>query len=177
MKNSSKSAIGGIVAALSLVLMISIAVVPFLTYALPAVAGVLLMFVVIEINKKWAFGVYATVAILGVLFVPDKEVAIMYLAFFGYYPIVKSVIESKLPHVPEWICKILLFNATVAVAYLFMIKIMGLTIDEFDKYGMVAIPMLLGLGTFAFVFYDYALSKLVLIYNMKFRKYFRRFFR
>ena len=59
MKQSSKCAIGGIVSALSLVLMISVAIIPFLTYALPALAGVLIIFIVIEIDKKWAFGVYS----------------------------------------------------------------------------------------------------------------------
>ena len=83
LKQSSKCAIGGIVAAVSLVLMISVAIIPFLTYALPAVAGLFIVFIVIEIDKKWAFGVYCTVAILGMLLVPDKEVAVMYLAFFA----------------------------------------------------------------------------------------------
>ena len=80
MKQSSKCAIGGIVAALSLVLMISVAIFPFMEYALPAVAGALTIFMVIETDKKWAFGVYTTVAILGLLLVPNKEVAVMYLA-------------------------------------------------------------------------------------------------
>ena len=73
MKQSSKCALGGIVSALSLVLMISVAVIPFLTYALPAAAGMLIVFMVIETDKKWAFGVYAAVAILGVLLVPGCE--------------------------------------------------------------------------------------------------------
>lgn len=177
MKQSSKCAIGGITAALSLVLMISVAVVPFLTYALPAVAGALMIFIVIEIDKKWALGVYLAVALLGMMLVPDKEVAVMYLAFFGYYPILKAVIESKLKSVSGWIVKVLVFNATMVASYFLMIKFMGITIDEMDKYGNLAIPALLGLATFAFILYDIALSKLVLIYNMKFKKHFRRFFR
>ena len=52
MKQSSKCALGGIVAALSLVLMISVAIIPFLTYALPAVAGALIIFIVVEIDRK-----------------------------------------------------------------------------------------------------------------------------
>lgn len=177
MKQSSKCAIGGIVAALSLVLMISIAVVPFLTYALPAAAGALMVFAVIEIGKSWAFGIYATVAILGIFLVPEKEVAVMYLAFFGYYPILKSIIESKFNCVVEWILKILSFVVTMTVSYYLMIKLMGVTIDEFDTYGYWAIPMLLGLGTFAFILYDIALTKIVYIYNVKWRKHFKRYFK
>ncbi len=177
MKQSSKPALGGIVAALSLVLMISVAIIPFLTYALPAVAGALIVFIVVEIDKKWAFGVYATVAILASLLVPDKEVAVMYLAFFGYYPIIKALLESKLPAVASWILKVLMFNGTIALSYLFMIKLMGISVDEIDEYGAVAVPILLGAGTVAFILYDIALTKLVTVYMMSWRKYFKRYFK
>ncbi|MBR4452275.1 MAG: hypothetical protein IKS39_10600 [Clostridia bacterium] len=177
MKQSSKCAIGGIVASLSLVLMISVAVVPFLTYALPAIAGAMMIFAVIEIDKKWAFGIYAAVAILGIFLVPDKEVAVMYLAFFGYYPILKSLLESKCGRVTEWILKLASFLSTIVISYFLMIKFMGVTIDEFDTWGKWAIPILLGMGTFAFIIYDMALTRLVLLYNLKWRKYFRKYFK
>ena len=177
MKQSSKVAIGGIVAALSLVMMISVAIVPFLTYALPAEAGTFIAFIVYEIDKKWAFGVYTAVAVLGMFLVPDKEVAVMYLAFFGYYPVLKSFLESKMRRLPGWIIKILSFNVTMSVSYFLMIKLMGLTLDELDKYGLWAVPMLLGAGTLAFILYDNALSKILLLYELRWRKYFKRFFK
>lgn len=177
MKQSTKPAIGGIVAALSLVLMISVAIIPFLTYALPAVAGALIVFVVIEIDKRWAFGVYASVAVLGILLVPDKEVAVMYLAFFGYYPIVKALLEKYLPAMLSWLIKVLLFNGTIALSYVLLIKLMGVTIDEIETYGAVAVPLLLGMGTFAFVIYDITLTKLVTLYMIKWRKHFKRYFK
>lgn len=177
MKQSSKCAIGGIVASLSLVLMISAAVFPFLELALPAVAGALVIFMVVEVDKKWAFGVYATVAILAMLLVANKEVSVMYLAFFGYYPILKAVIESRLPSVPGWAIKILSFVGTMVAAYWLMMKFMGVTIDEMDEFGIAAIPMLLGLGTFAFIMYDIALTKFITLYMIKWRKYFKRYFK
>ena len=177
MKQSSKCAVGGIVAALSLVLMISVAIIPFMTYALPALAGAFIVFVVIEIDKKWAAGVYAAVAILGIFLVPEKEVAVLYLAFFGYYPILKAVIESKTGTIVGWILKILTFEITMIVSYWLMIKFMGVTIDEMDEFGVWAIPMLLGLGTFAFIMYDIAVSKLVILYLKRWRKYFKRYFK
>jgi len=177
MKQSSKCAIGGIVAALSLVLMISVAVIPFLTYALPALAGALIIFIVVEIDKKWAFGVYATVAILGMILVPDKEVAVMYLALFGYYPIFKALIESKFPIVIEWIIKVLAFVLTMAGSYYLMMKFMGVTIDETEEWGVMAYPILLGMGTFAFVIYDIALTKMISLYIHKWQKHFKRYFK
>ncbi len=177
MKQSSKCAIGGIVASLSLVLMISVAVVPFLTYALPAIAGAMMIFAVIEINRKRAFGIYAAVSILGLFLVPDKEVAVMYLAFFGYYPIIKSLLESKCGRVLEWALKLISFLSTMVISYYLMIKFMGVTIDEMDTWGKWAVPILLGMGTFAFVIYDLALTRLVFLYDLKWRKYFRKYFK
>ena len=177
MKQSSKCALGGIVAALSLVMMISVAIIPFLTYALHAAAVMLIVFMVIETDKKWAFGVYCTVAILGMLLVPDKEVAVMYLAFFGYYPILKSLIEAKVPTVLGWITKVLTFVSTMVVSYYLMIKLMGVTIDETEDFGMMAYPILLGMGTFAFVMYDIALTKMITLYLMRWQKLFKRYFK
>lgn len=177
MKQSSKCALGGIVSALSLVLMISVAVIPFLTYALPAVAGVLIVFIVVEIDKKWAFGVFSAVAILAFLLVPDKEVAMMYIAFFGYYPIIKAVLESKLPVALGWIIKVLLFNVTMVAAYLVLIYVMGIEIDEITEYGAIAVPMLLGAGSITFIAYDIALTQIISLYLVKWRKYFKRYFK
>ncbi len=177
MKQSSKCALGGIVAALSLVMMISVAVIPFLTYALPAAAGMLIVFMVVETDKKWAFGVYCTVAILGMLLVPDKEVAVMYLAFFGYYPIIKSVLEARLGNALSWILKVAAFAATMVGAYALMIRFMGVTIDETEEFGVWAIPILLGTGTLAFVIYDIALTKMITLYFMRWQKHFKRYFK
>lgn len=177
MKQSSKMALGGIVAALSLVLLISVAIIPFMTYALPAIAGTLTVFMVMEVNKKWAFGVYAAVAILGIFLVPDKEVSVMYLAFFGYYPILKAIIEKHLHPVTAWIAKLAVFLLTMVGSYFLMIKLMGLTVDEIEEHGIWGVAMLLGIGTFAFVFYDIAISKFVLVYEKKWRKQFRKYFK
>ena len=177
MKQSSKCALGGIVAALSLVMMISVAIIPFLTYALPAAAGMLIVFMVIETDKKWAFGDYCTVAILGMLLVPDKEVAVMYLAFFGYYPIIKAAFESKLNNIISWVLKVATFVVTMVVSYALMMRFMGVTIDETEEFGAMAIPILLGMGTLAFVMYDIAMTKTVTLYLMKWQKHFKRYFK
>lgn len=157
--------------------MISVAIIPFLTYALPAVASVLIAFLVVEVDKKWAFGVYCTVSILGFLLVGDKEVAMMYIAFFGYYPIMKAIFESRLPSVVGWILKLILFNASIAAAYVIMINLMGVTVDEISEYGAVAVPVLLGMATVAFVMFDIALTKMITLYVMKWQKLFKRYFK
>ena len=143
MKQSSKTAFGGILTALSVVLMFLTGVIPFLTFALPALAGALLILIVMEIGSKWALCVYAAVSILSLLVVADKEAAMMYAAFFGYYPVIKSFLESKLPRVFEWIVKFLIFNAAMVLAYLVIIFVFGMPLDEMEEFGRYAVPMTL----------------------------------
>lgn len=55
MNKTVKIAITSIVTALSLVFMFMTGLLPFMTYALPGLAGMLLMVVVIEISKNGLF--------------------------------------------------------------------------------------------------------------------------
>jgi len=177
LKQSSKTALGGIIAALSISMMFLIAVIPFFTYALPAAAAILLIPIVIEINKKWAFGVYASVSILALLVVPNKEVAVIYAAFFGYYPIIKAFFESRFPKTIVFILKLLIFNITMFTSYYLMLKFMGIEIDELKTFGVYAVPILLIIGSVAFVMYDFALTKIISLYVLKWQSRFRKMFK
>ena len=176
-QNSSRTALGGIVAALSITLMLLTTVIPVLSYALPAMAGVLLILIVIEVDKKWAFGVFAAVSILSILILPDKEAALMYVFFFGHYPIVKAIIEKRFHGFILWLLKFLIFNACVVLAYLAVIYIFQLPFEELEEYGQWAVWGLLGLGNLVFIPYDIALSKLVALYLYNLRKPLRKLFR
>lgn len=173
-RNTSKTALGGIVAALSVTLMFLTAVIPTLTYALPAAAGVLLIVMVIDVGKKWAFGVYAAVSILALLLLPDKEAAVMYVFFFGHYPILKAILEEKCRGVLLWVFKFLLFNVSVVAAYLVILYVFQIPFEEMEEYGRFAVWGLLALGNVVFVVYDIALTRLVTVYMLKWRKAFRK---
>lgn len=176
MKQSSKIALGGIIAALSVVLMFLTGLIPFLTYALPAVAGVLLTLTVIEINKKWSFFIFAAISILSLLVVPDKEAAMMYVGFFGYYPIIKSVLECKLPKALEWVLKLVIFNAAVILSYCIIIYVFGIPLDELQEYGKYSLLILLGGANIVFLLYDYCLTKMIDLYLSKWQSRFRKLF-
>lgn len=84
-------------AALSVALMALVSIIPNLELALPAISGLFVAVIVIEVDKKWALGVWAAVSLLSLIVVPNKAAAIIYAVFFGYYPVLKSVLESKTP--------------------------------------------------------------------------------
>ncbi len=164
------------VTALSVIIMM-LTVIPVLTYTAPAFAGILLMLIVIEMNKKWAFGVYVAVSVLGLLLATDKEASVMYIAFFGYYPILKAVLEAKLPRAAEYILKFLIFNVSMIVSYFVLIKVFGMPMDDMNELGKYGPLILLAMGNVVFLLYDVALTKLVIVYQMKFQKRFRKLFK
>jgi len=176
-KKTSKTALGGIIAALSLTLLFSVSIVPFFSYALPATAAALLIPIIIEINYKWAFGVYFSVSLLGIFIVPEKEVAVMYLSFFGYYVILKFIIEKRIKGIFAWFIKLVIFNLSTFLAYVVMMKFMGVEVDEVEKFGIIAIPLLLLFGSFAFVLYDIALTRVIILYIKRFKKHVERMLR
>ncbi len=181
-KQSSKIALGGIVAALSVVFML-LTIIPSMTFVLPAVSGVLLMVVVIEVNKRWAFMVYVAVGLIAMFTVPDRMAAVMYVLFFGYYPILKALLESKLPRVAEWIVKFIVFNASILAAYALLTFVFGIPFIEMDfltergvpVWGIIVIA--LAAGNLVFWIYDLALSRLVEAYLNRWRKNFKRIFK
>ena len=178
LKQSAKTALGGITASLSLVLLFLLSVFPSATIAAPAVASILMIFLVLELGKGWAFGVYVAVSVLSLMIIPSKEAAILYTVFFGYYPILKAILEKHIHRRPiEWILKILLFAVIMTGSYYLMIRFMGIEFEEIDKYGKAAIPLLLGVGTVAFVGYDYCLTLFVAQYLRQWQKRFKKLFR
>ena len=166
---------GGIITALSVAAMFLTAIIPFFTYILPICAGVLLIVVVNELSRYWAFGVYCAVSVLGILVVADKEAALMYIAFFGYYPIIREPL-NRLPVLLRIPVKYVIFNATVVCAYAVIIKVFGFSADEFSEFGKYTIPILLVLANVLFTLYDLILSVLNIRYKKDIRKRLRKLF-
>lgn len=182
LRQSSKIALGGIVAALSVVLMLLTAI-PSMTFVLPAIAGVLLMIMVVEVNKGWAFMVFVAVSLISVFIVPDRMASVMYILFFGYYPILKALMESKLPRTVETILKFVVFNVSIIVAYFLLTFVMGtpmLDLEFWQEKGIptgVLIAVAIIFADVVFLVYDLALSKLVDMYLNHWRRHFKRIFK
>ena len=145
MKKTSKIALSAVFAALSVALMALVSIIPNLELALPAISGLF----------------------VAVIVVPNKDSAIIYAVFFGYYPVLKAVLESKTQRAVEYIIKVLTFAGVMTLSYFLMIKFMGIDPDLPDFLGKWAIPAIALLGIIAFLLYDYALSKLITFYCLR----------
>lgn len=174
---ASKVALGGVATALSMVLMLIAGVTSTLVYAIPMFVGMLLIVLVIETGKGLATAVYIAVSILSLLILGNKEAAIMYVAFFGYYPILKGIIERYSKTVLSWIIKYMVFNIAMVGAYFIITKIFMISFEDIASFGKWALPLLLFAGNVVFAMYDVLLTRLITIYFYRWQKYFKRVFK
>ena len=158
---------GGLVAALSLVLMLLTSIIPFGTYAFPTFAGILLILLVFNLGYGYAFAVYFITAVLSFLLVTDKEAALYYAAFLGYYPIVKGLIERIKSKVIQYIIKLLLFNVCIIGAFYIGIFLLSVPKESFTLFGVYLPWVFLILGNIFFVIYDLCVTRLVTLYLLK----------
>ena len=167
----------GIVAALGTAVMLLAGIIPTATYALPALAGVFAIAVVIELNIGWAFAVYAVTGAISAFAVADKEAALLYILFFGYYPIMKAIFERIKNKIVQFVLKFALFNAAAVGAYYLAMWLLKLPEDAFVIFGVRLPWVLLILANAVFIIYDFGLSGLVVLYVKRLHPLFSRWMR
>lgn len=168
MKNSYKTAFGGLITALGTVFMLLASAIPFFEYAVPAAAGILILFMQAQTDKFWALGVYAATSLIGVFVVPNKESIGMYIALFGLYPIIKSFFE-KLPKWAAYITKSVYFVIDVVAVYYILINVIGISQELMEDMTKVTLPLLIIAGLIAFLFFDRALTLFEIRYIKKYK--------
>lgn len=176
-KKCTQIAIGGVFSALSLLLMFLTGLIPFATYALPAIAGAMLIAVLHENGRSTAFLVYVSVSVLSMFIVPDREAAVMFVLLFGYYPIARELIEKLKIKLVRWVVKLALFNIAIISSFLVMIFIFGMkeVLSDMSDWGKYSALAFLLVGNIIFIAYDIIIEKYTLIYINWFKpKYLRR---
>lgn len=139
---------------------------PYLTYSIPALAGLFIMTLVIETDKKWALASYFASAVI-IFFLAEPEAKLLYIAFFGYYPIIKAIFETMKSRALEYILKFLVFNLAVVLSYTVFAELLGVTYSEMNEFGKNTMWVLLVLANIVFPIYDIALSRVATFYMVK----------
>lgn len=163
-------ALVGVLTALGLVILYLAALAPTGRLGLVALAGLVPAAAVVSSGLPAGVFCYAATGILGFLLSPDKGNALLYLLFFGLYPLVKCLVERlhKLPL--EWICKLALFNGVFTACWFLLHNVLlsGLP-AVFEELWVFYL-----LGNVIFVIYDLGFSKLITLYAARVDKVIRR---
>ena len=158
-------ALGGLLAAVAMVIMCLGGMIPIATYVCPMLCAIVQFLVLQFCGRRIAWVWYVAVSLLSILIGPDKEAAGVFV-LLGYYPIVKPALDhSRL----RWLWKLMLFNGAVALMYLGLIHLLGLssTLSEFRELGRWGLVAMLLMGNVVFFLLD-------LVLNMMQAKFSRR---
>lgn len=160
---SYRIALGGIVAGFCLMTMFLTGVFPALYIAAPMVAGVLLMILVEEVSTGWAMLTYVAVSLLSLVVTYDKEAALMFVLFFGYYPILRPYGNRLRRTLPRILWRYLLFNGFLLLDYWLTVYVLGL--PTFDDEAAWMLLLLMAAANVVFAMYDRILGRLGLLYQ------------
>ncbi len=158
MNKAKNTAFCGMISALSVVLMLTTTLLPVMMYVLPIVTGILVLLTSDVTNKKWSVATFFSTAIISLLLLTEKEAALTYLFFFGWFPLVREYF-NKIPLVFSWGLKFVIFNVAAVAIGVTGVYIFGLSKDDYTEFGKYTIPILLAMANVVFVLYELMLKK------------------
>lgn len=124
---------------------------------LAALAGLSTATAVCAAGYGAGLGCYAASALLALLVLPGKEVAVYYALLFGPYPLLKARIEALRRPAIEWPLKLALGAALMTLVFQVLKRLLGVTIT---LRGLGSWGLLLA-GLIVFVCYDVAFSRVM----------------
>jgi len=165
MNTSTKVSFSAILIALAVVIMLLGGMLGTLDLTAAALASFCVIFAVIEFGYKCAALVYASAAVLGFILLPAKTCVLFFSAFFGFYPIIKSIAE-RYSKIIAYVIKF----AVYAVSYTAIILIWLYFFTEESEPILLVTVILPLAGAIVLPIYDLALTKLITVYINSLRK-------
>lgn len=176
MKSAKHIAICSVTTALSVALMFLGGVSYIFAYLVPIMTGLFMIMLKKTFNKSCAVCTYFATSLLCIMLVTDKDCMLMYVMFFGFYPIIHERLDSIKPKPLSVIVKYLIFNVLMVSEQLILLYVFHVPIFEKEagKYIFIAFMLLLNLLFFC---YQIMLKKLEYLYNTRLEKKVKKYFR
>ena len=106
-------ALGGIIAALCIACMFLTGVFPMFYLILPMLASAFIYIMVLETSGYWGFLTYLSVGLLSIFVTPNKDASLAFLFFFGYFPLLRHLMERFRWKFVGFLLRLAVFNAAV----------------------------------------------------------------
>ena len=145
------------VSALCTVLMILGGILELGMYASPMLAGLCMIPVGKRFGIRYHTMVWITVSLLSFMLVPHVEQNLIFVGFFGWYPIVRPWLQ-KLPAGVRPVCKLVLFNSVIiSVEALVMYVLVPEAMES------LFLVILLILANITFLLYDFVVPRMEIV--------------
>ena len=158
--------LSALLSALTVVSLFFASVWPTGLFGLVAFSSLFVAAAAIESGIVYGIYVFVVSSALGMLILPDKAAPVLFILFFGYYPVLKNLFERVKPAPVQWILKLAVFNAALTVLW-FLLKDLFFSFGE-DMPGIILIYLM---GNAVFAVFDYGYSKVLLFYMDRVSKY------
>ena len=158
---AARISLGGMLAALAVVIMNLVGIIPVATFVCPMLCMMILTLVLRFCGKRIGWAWYGAVSILSVLMGPDKEAAAIF-AFIGYYPLLKPAFDRLNSGA---LLKFIFFNGVILLMYWLLINLFGLAqiAQEYRQLGLAMTIFTLITGNLIFFMLDKILARLAII--------------
>ena len=158
---AARIALGGMLAALAIVIMTLVGMIPVATFVCPMLSMMILTLVIRFCGRRIGWAWYGAVAILSALLGPDKEAAAIFV-FLGYYPLLKPGFDRLKSGT---LLKFLFFNSVILLMYWLLINLFGLAqiAQEYRQLGLAMTIFTLITGNLIFFMLDKILARLAII--------------
>ena len=164
--------LSSVLAALSVLLLFLGSLLDVLDLGMVMVASFFVALLVIECRGVWPYLLYAVVSVLSFLLMPGRFVVLEYALFGGIWPIVKYWCE-KLPRPFARLLKFGSGNLLALGAGWLGLAFFGLEVPAAIWLRVLTVV----LWELVFLLYDLLLTRLIILWCVKYRHRFRRFFR
>lgn len=153
--------------ALSVLLMLLGGVLYVFTYTMPLLLGLLMLMLNKTFGKSCALITYASVSVLSMILSADKEGVLLYILFFGYYPIIKARLDMVKFKPLRAIAKLLLFNFALAGTELLSFYVFGIPFFEGSINSIWIVIAFGGAMNLIFIMFEFLLNKYFILYEKK----------
>lgn len=162
---AKKTAVGGVLAALAIVIMCLGGLIPLFTFVCVVLCLLIGMIVFRICGTRFAVAWYIVVCILGLLLGPDKEAAALFTVL-GYYPVIKEKLDKKKLKI---LWKLVFFNFMIFLLYGLMIFVLGVTqiTAEYAQMSRILLAVMVLCGNLTFFLTDCIMGRMERIFKKR----------
>ena len=174
--NARDMALGGVLVALTSIILYMTSVIPTSTLTILTIASALIPICIIRSNVKTAIFVYFASSLIS-FFLVKINISLLYFIFFGVFGIIKFLIERLRNGMVEMILKLIFFNISFFIGFIVMQNVLGLNIIAglkeviFTVFNIssknIATILLWLIAQPVFLIYDYAMTLIITFYMEK----------
>ncbi len=171
-KPAQAIAFSGVFCALALVIMFMTSLLGIFTFAGPIMAAAALIPIREEFGVKTGVTAWAAIAILSMILLPDREMALFFVCF-GWLPLAIRALHRIKPKVLRLTMTLAIYLVLILLMYGVLCGVLGID-PELAENTRVMNAALLVLGGLTYLLCDAAYCRLTLLWQLKWRKTFKR---